>query len=453
MQTRGISVLFHPEKDVVCIDTEGEHRVDAYSLEKQRRATERFHQEVALYICDLILIVIDELDQYSRKYVDDMILRATELSSSNSPKTVFVIHNFKHFGDEKTVQTKINNTILLAYSQELIRRARRKKKFPKFSRFSHQFSPDHNPSKSPQKSYAIQHLIFAKNSTDAGDIWNKQSLEIIEKAVDTAAENLGNSLDINKLITEGFARLMPEYFLAVPTKDETGNNTQSCTVTSDGKQTCSDGESEESWLSGIWNFFTWSSRRTLKSDFSHTNVLSNDILNSDDNPFKTQFVEASEPFPHYKLRLASYQEGEEAKYDYISFPLKENGKALDGYHLPCRAALSNVNKKSYIIECYIPNMELVTSSDSKKFNPGEMVVLDTVDGGGRNVIRIKGIVAKDSEMANTVVTNIEQAFDGPFTYQIQVPRDYTAHNLNQNDMVSYQNGELRIELPFVKRER
>ena len=81
------------------MDTEGEHRVDEFKFGLLRKATDKFHQEVAITACDLIFIVINGLTSYTRDYVDTMIKKIVRFSSGKTVKSsVAVVHNFKNGG-------------------------------------------------------------------------------------------------------------------------------------------------------------------------------------------------------------------------------------------------------------------------------------------------------------------------------------------------------------------
>eukprot|EP01084_Bolivina_argentea_P080734 146219_1 len=439
LKTRGVSVIFSDKDNIACIDTEGEHRVDEYRLSKARKATDKFHQEVALAVCDLVFIVIDGLNAYKREYVDSMLKRVAALSSALAGKEVFVVHNFKDFDDKKVVYAYIRDTILLAYKTEKVS-IKSGDGLNTWAYYTHYWSNDHNPEKHGNEGkLTVNHFVFAKEGTKAGDHWNKESMKRLTSLVQNVVFK-GTELDITKQVTNAFSRILPSYYLAVEKCDndqcqaDTAETSTNSTDEVEHQPPIFDLLDPASWM----NWFVWRTTKTA-SVYGHETEIKTNKQNEDESPYRADLIH-DDNTDTFRLILKNKNQ-----YDFYPFNLTHDGSPLDGYNLACQSA---AGEKAFIIRCDVPGMKLISADGS--LQSGEMQIKKSkIKRIG--TITIKGIRAHHEDMMNTVFTNTDKAFSGPFRYDFQTPDDYDDDVIKdqQETYVTYENGELRIELPTI----
>eukprot|EP01084_Bolivina_argentea_P080737 146222_1 len=423
LKTRGVSVTFG-KRNLVCIDTEGEHRVDEYQRSKLRKATDKFHQEVALELCDLVLIVIDGLSSYKREYVDNMLRRVASLSTGKKPKKVKVIHNFKDFADKKIVDTYISDTILLAYKSERIDVRMDDEDNPdSWMYFQHGWANDHNPNAHDEADVlTVSHLVFAKSGTEAGRFWNDESFKSLRNELRVIC-TVGANLDITKSINKAFSTLLPNYFLA----------------TKQSEPACKDSYVLGCISQAIW--FVYRKVATATIHWYEQAFVDSALWRV--SPYKTVFMKDLSHENIYKLRIENTNE-----YAFRPYELSNDGTPLDGYSIACRS-IKTKDGKSIIIRCDAPEMELI--SPNTDLTDGKIQVsfmpINTVA-----TVVVKGIRAQPDDMKEYFHTfsNTERSFSGPFRYDFQVIDGYygdVLNGANANKWVKYNKGVLEITIP------
>eukprot|EP01084_Bolivina_argentea_P080736 146221_1 len=437
LKTRGVSVTFG-KQGLVCVDTEGEHRVDEYKRGKLRKATDKFHQEVALELCDLVLIVIDGLTSYKRDYVDNMLKQVASLSGPLKDKKVMVIHNFKGFGDTKIVDAYIRDTIMLAYESEGIDRVPNDEDDPdSWTFFQHAWVTDHNPmAKEDDDILIVNHLVFAKSGTDAGDKWNEESFDFLAPQLQIVTQS-ARSLDITESVNKAFSNLLPNYFLAITDNDDREN-------------TCEDWNI---WKSSPWDcvsqtiYFGWKTAKTVTTQWLQQTISGQTTWKS--SPYKTTFKNDDIYDNIYRLILENTND-----YIFRPYELSHDGTPLDGYVIACRTVQTK-DLQSTIIRCDAPEMELIGANDD--LSDGKMQVTHTQINNVATIV-VRGIRTQPDYMKeyDKVFSNTEQSFSGPFRYDFQVIDGYNGdvvNGANPNEWVKYDKGVLRIEIPLVKKKK
>ena len=162
--------------------------------------TESFLRSFIISESDLLLIIIDALSLSEQKLLNKI---KREIKIRKEKKKIFVIHNLKTYRSIAQVEEYINETLLKSTSFQL------EKDFlfstdKKIDKLGYHFIETN------VKDLNIYHLIFAADGSDAGNFFNKYTLDFIEEQYDNISKK--ESFDIIKEIKSKISEYSKRYF-------------------------------------------------------------------------------------------------------------------------------------------------------------------------------------------------------------------------------------------------
>ena len=141
------------------------------SISRDILITESFLQSFIMSESDLLLVVVDALSLSEQKLLNKI---KREIKIRKEKKKIFVIHNLKTYRSIEQVEEYINETLLKSVSFEL------RKDEPIKSEKNNQILGYHF-TETNVKDISIFHLMFAADGSDAGNFYNKYTLNFIEE--------------------------------------------------------------------------------------------------------------------------------------------------------------------------------------------------------------------------------------------------------------------------------
>ena len=226
IKTEGLSIKYpqlkdYPNLKIVLLDSAG-FETPVLNLKKQstnninaelefiekardKSLTEIFLQNYIIKNSDLLLLVFGKLTFEEQKLLLK-IKRDMKILKRKDP--LIVIHNLKEFERIKQVENYIKEVLLNSSTFNLIDSTEiNKDKIEK--KWSYYYEPDANPK--------IFHIIFAREGTEAGDFYNKDSINYIFTKTGDITDK--KSFDIINSIKDTFC-LVSENILEEPLKKE-----------------------------------------------------------------------------------------------------------------------------------------------------------------------------------------------------------------------------------------
>ena len=168
---------------------------------REKLITELFLQNYIINYSDILIIVVGILTYSEQKLLNKiknelkMMEKNDHFKEKEKPNTsLFVIHNLITYKSVKQVEEYIDEFLLKSATLNL-------EKAPIFSKTIK--SGYHYTEKFGQKT--IYHLIYAHEGSEAGDFYNKYTLDFIERYFNTTA-NLG-SYDVIETVKDNFIEL------------------------------------------------------------------------------------------------------------------------------------------------------------------------------------------------------------------------------------------------------
>ena len=190
VNTKGLSLKYSKEKNLICLDSAGmmtpvyyyeDKILNSYSILKEnfeenpeiklqminnRAITDAFIQDFILEVCEVIVIVLGHLSQNDQKLIERIERKY------RAKKKIIIIHNFSDLFTVEDVEKKIENDIFKAFNVI-------EKQIPG-SNLSEYIEKSLN-----EKQENISHLILAAEGHESGDKYNEISLKYIGKILDT----------------------------------------------------------------------------------------------------------------------------------------------------------------------------------------------------------------------------------------------------------------------------
>ena len=153
--------------------------------------TELFLQNYIIYNSDIILLIVGILTYSEQKLLNKV---KSELIRANQDKTLYVIHNLMTFTTKKQVEDYIKNILLKSATFNLEK----------------QIIPNGHSECYYEKSKKplVKHLFFAYEGSEAGNYYNKYTLEYLEKAYITIYNV--EPFDVLKTVKERFKIISKE---------------------------------------------------------------------------------------------------------------------------------------------------------------------------------------------------------------------------------------------------
>jgi hypothetical protein len=169
-------------------------------LSRDKAQTERFIEQLILSLSDMIILVVGKLTRTEQKLIT-RVKNLAKINEKNKIKSIIIVHNLAQFHKIIEVENHIKNYLCLSATFKLINQ----KVFgiPEFKdrTFFVEKSND-------QEDIEVFHYIMAKEGTEAGDYYNKLTIELIRQQYNQFTQR--RKINIPKQITKLFADLSTE---------------------------------------------------------------------------------------------------------------------------------------------------------------------------------------------------------------------------------------------------
>lgn len=166
--TKGISGIYprNSNDTIVFFDSAGAKRAVEQAKLVERIMTDQFVEDLIILLCDAIVIVVDQLTIDMERKISRLEERIYDQHRDAVPKKqMFIVHNYQHLGDSRSVDQHIQWDIKEAYLGE-------QKSFG--GRMA-----DHRYFYHNRGADRVHHFVYAREDTEAGLEWNNKSIELM----------------------------------------------------------------------------------------------------------------------------------------------------------------------------------------------------------------------------------------------------------------------------------
>jgi HSP20 family molecular chaperone IbpA/ABC-type cobalamin/Fe3+-siderophores transport system ATPase subunit len=200
VHTNGISITSGRKgyTDIVFMDTAGTDTPVKREKLPYKRATEAFLRELVVYLCSVIIIVVNRLRSTDQVYIDKVL---EHCKSQDKMKNIIIVHNLFDVETVAGVEEIINEEV-----QGLFDASKREKQF----RVKGQLVTV-NCYSSKLNDFHLNHFILARDNSAAAKIWNLQTLDGIMNLLQAPLEPRGSLNVISEIFTFSNAKL-PQLF-------------------------------------------------------------------------------------------------------------------------------------------------------------------------------------------------------------------------------------------------
>ena len=206
--TRGLSLKYHKELNMLCLDSAGfqapvyyfedknlkRFNIDKESLKKNsevqkemindRTLTDIFIQDFILDVCDVIVIMVGQLSQNDQKFIERIVWKY------QAKKKIIVVHNFSNLYQISDVENKIQMDIIKA--------------FDTIPRLISNTEVNEYIEKSDKKNCEnISHLVLGVDWSESGKNYNNGTIKYLRDIIETTTER--KPFDVIAKIQEFFA--------------------------------------------------------------------------------------------------------------------------------------------------------------------------------------------------------------------------------------------------------
>ena len=169
-------------------------------LSRDKAQTERFIEQLILSLSDMIILVVGKLTRTEQKLIT-RVKNLAKINEKNKIKSIIIVHNLAQYHKIIEVENHIRNYLCLSATFNLLNQ----KVFgvPEFKdrTFFVEKSND-------QEDIEVFHYIMAKEGTEAGDYYNKLTIELIKQQFNRF--NKRRKINIPNQITKLFSELSTE---------------------------------------------------------------------------------------------------------------------------------------------------------------------------------------------------------------------------------------------------
>ena len=239
--TKGLCIKADYDNKILYIDSEGFERAvtkalyssNANSINNDfelrlRAIREKIYQQFILEYLNVIIIVLSQLT-----HSDQKLMERIKNWPKIEKKQVMLIHNFHNLASVADVQEKIKKlSNIFNFDEEQIPDfllEDKKLNIEKINReyFIEKFVLNQN------KTLLIQHLIFAKEGTGAGNFYNKSSIEFLKNVIHTEKDQKIKIIDkfiyfANDIIKQHFKNSNNESIIINPEQTKKGQKDEFC---------------------------------------------------------------------------------------------------------------------------------------------------------------------------------------------------------------------------------
>ena len=206
--TRGLSLKYHKELNMLCLDSAGfqapvyyfedknlkRFNIDKESLKKNnevqremindRTLTDIFIQDFILDVCDVIVIMVGQLSQNDQKFIERIVWKY------QAKKKIIVVHNFANLYQISDVENKIQMDIIKAFDTT--------------PRLISNTDVNEYIEKSDKKNCTnISHLVLGVDWSESGKNYNNGTIKYLRDIIETTTER--KSFDVIAKLQEFFA--------------------------------------------------------------------------------------------------------------------------------------------------------------------------------------------------------------------------------------------------------
>ncbi|CAF1523355.1 unnamed protein product [Adineta steineri] len=189
VHTEGISITAgrNLAENIIFIDTAGTDTPTPRDKLDDKKATEALLREIALNLCSYIIIVVNRLRATDQSYIQQVVKHCENF---NSNKNIIIVHNLMD------VQTIKDANKIIKEEVEDLNDAK-----PDIMKLQvNRTSTDIDFYHSKQNGITIRHFIFARDGFEAGNKWNRKSIDGIMNILQTAQDCRRNLDVINEMI-------------------------------------------------------------------------------------------------------------------------------------------------------------------------------------------------------------------------------------------------------------
>ena len=180
-------------------DDEEKSKIEIFKeRSREKLITELFLQKYIINNSDILLLVVGILTYSEQKLLNRI---KAEFKNAKINKPLYIIHNLKTFYSKKQVESYIKETLFKSATFKL-KEAHKIRTDIKEKNGIHYFEVNNN--------IKIFHLIFANEGSEAGDYYNKYTLNFIENTYQVVTEL--KSYDVIETIKRKFVDLSKEIF-------------------------------------------------------------------------------------------------------------------------------------------------------------------------------------------------------------------------------------------------
>ena len=206
-KTRGLSIIYPTidKQNIILLDTAGfetplvendvyklskkkdelsekEYLEEVTDLAKDRQMTEYFLQRFVLTQANILLVLVGQLTYTDQKFLN-------RIKKECGDKRIFIIHNLKNLEEISQVKEYIMDTLKLSLTFKLKENnmiifddiTEEEKKKHNYIYYTEEFNDDDDDNNQVQQD--IVHLIMAKDGTEAGNYYNKTTIDYIKNQI------------------------------------------------------------------------------------------------------------------------------------------------------------------------------------------------------------------------------------------------------------------------------
>jgi len=190
--------LIDKEKNLNNNDVENIIKIDPEEeLSRDKAQTERFIEQLIISLSDMIILVVGKLTRTEQKLIT-RIKNLSKYNEKNKIKSIFIVHNLAQYHKIIEVERHIKNYLELSATFKLeSRKVVGIKKFKDREYLYEKFDD-----------IDVFHYIMAKEGTEAGDYYNKLTIELIKQQYNNF--NQRKKIDIPEEIIQLFSEMSNE---------------------------------------------------------------------------------------------------------------------------------------------------------------------------------------------------------------------------------------------------
>ena len=178
-------------------------------LAKDRAILEVFIQKYVLEYSDIIIAVVGQLT-YSEQ---QLLLR---IKRENTKKTIFIVHNLLNLETKQQVTDYIDNVLKKSLTQQTVERSMsnldENKKVDGTVLNQTYYHEQYTDNNDHNMLYTIEHLIMAKEGTEAGNYYNQSAINFLSTSITTTTTTKLYKYPVKTTIKNHLCRMSGDFF-------------------------------------------------------------------------------------------------------------------------------------------------------------------------------------------------------------------------------------------------